>query len=352
METRALIITGILLAVVLCAAVRAGEQKGKSQPPATNGSRQAGEPLARVNGFAITTEDVERYLRVTQTGPQQPVAHEAAALMEQEQFEAQKKKDALKALIEMRLLYELGKDEYFSSDRAQEALKKIGEDEWRKFQERAGSKVRAIQRLSEVGLSVDQYKDLLVQNLVAGQYLREKVNARVSVSPTDVRAYYEAHPEDFKVPRTVVYRQILFTVADKDDEPLQSQKADEALKRTKAGEDFAKIADSCSDERERWLGGLHEVQVPEGLGEWLPPAVQGLAVGQVSEVRRVGGGFCIARLEQVRPPRTAPFEEVQGTIKARLFSRKHAAAQAEYLDEVKGKARIEYCAAAVQLGLP
>jgi parvulin-like peptidyl-prolyl isomerase len=252
----------------------------------------------------------------------------------------------------MRLLYDLGKEEYFGSDTAQETLKKIGEEEWRKFQERAGSKMTAIQRLSEVGLTVDQYKELLVQNLVAGEYLREKVSARVSVSPTEIRAYYEDHREDFKVPQTVVYRQVLLTVVDKADEPAQKQKADEALRRIKAGEDFAKVADSCSEERDKWPGGLHEVQVPEGQADWLPPAVQGLAIGQLSEVRRAGGWFCISRLEEVKPPRAAPFEEVQGTIKAKLLGRKYAAARAEYLDEIKGKAHIEYCPAAAQLGLP
>jgi len=352
MEMRNLMTVAILVGAVLCAAGGAQEQKGEREPPATKASHQAGEPLARVNGSTITSAEVERYLRVTRPVLQQPPAHEASAVADQEQFETQQKKDALKALIEMRLLYESGKDAYFGSDRAQETLKKIGEDEWRKFQERAGSKMKAIQRLSEVGLSVEQYKDLLVQNLVAGEYLREKVSVRMSISPTEVRAYYDGHPEEFKVPRTLVYRQVLFTVVDKQDEPLQKQKADEALKRINAGEDFAKVADSCSDEREKWPGGLHKVQVPDGPAEWMPPAVEGLAAGQASEVRRVGGGFCIARLEEVRPPRTARFEEVQGAIKTKLLTRKHAAAQAEYLDEVKGKARIEYLPAAVQLGLP
>ena len=95
--------------------------------------------------------------------------------------------------------------------------------------------------------------------------------------------------------------------------------------------------------------GVRRVGVPDAMPDWLPPAVTGLAPGQTSEVRRVGAGFSVAHLEQVRPAGPQPFEEVQPAIKDALLQFKRAAARAAYIDELKASARIEYLPAAREL---
>jgi parvulin-like peptidyl-prolyl isomerase len=348
---RARAIAAAVLTASLCAIAWADGPTAEAPAKPPKAGQAAGEPLASVNGYTITTEDVARYLRLMHETP--PEAEDPfIPLQEREQRGVQKRKEALQALIELRLLYEQGLQEYFGSEPSAETLKKVADEEYRKFEQRAGSKLAAMQVLAEAGVTADQYRDILMQDLVAGEVLRDKILSRVSITPGEVRAYYDGHAAELKLPKTFVYRQILLTVIERSEEPAQRRQAEQLLAELKGGADFAKLADAWSADRENHPGGLHEVQVPEEAGDWVPPAVAGLAPGQVSEVRAVAGGLCIARLDEVKPARTAAFEEVQGVIKAKIFAAGKVAAQADYLAELKGKAHVQYFPAAGELGLP
>lgn len=319
---------------------------------ASAGQDRQGEPLVRVNSYLITAAELDRWLRATEAAGQVPVAGTEMGLLEREELEAQRRKEALQNLIERRVLSDLARQRYLGSDSAEQTLAKIADEELRKFEERAGSKLKAVQLLSQAGLTVEQFKEIQVQNVLAGQLLWDEVYSRLSVTPAEIRSYYDEHPDEFKEPKTVVYREILFPVADQDDEAPQREAAEAALREVHSGTDFAAVADRCSADRDRYRGGLHVVGVPDEASDWLPPAVEGLKADQVSEVRRVGAGFSIVKLEEVRPPRVAPFEEAQGMIKAKLLERRRVAAHAEYVAKVTRQARIECYQAAVDLGLP
>ncbi|MHC4593208.1 MAG: peptidylprolyl isomerase [Planctomycetota bacterium] len=208
-----------------------------------------------------------------------------------------------------------------------------------------------MQVFSDLGLSVEDYKELQRQNILGAKLLWDEVHARVHVAPAEARAYYDDNRGEFSIPRTVVYRQILFAVADEEEESAQRERAGSVLEELRGGADFAEMAGQHSADCEEHAGGLHEVPIPEDCAGWTPPAVQGLAPGQVSDVRTVAGGFAIVKLEEVRPPRVPPFEEVQGVIKATLIERKRADAQAAFIEELKQKAQIEYYPAGRRLGL-
>ncbi|MHC5035292.1 MAG: peptidylprolyl isomerase [Planctomycetota bacterium] len=271
--------------------------------------------------------------------------------LEREELEIQRKREALQALVERHLLYEAARERYMQGPSTEKALDRIVEQELEKFEARVGSKLKAMQLFSDLGLSVEDYKELQRQNILGAKLLWDEVHARVHVMPSEARAYYDERRDEFSIPRTVVYRQILFAVVDEEEESAQREQAASVLEELRGGADFAELARRHSADCEEHAGGLHEVAIPEDCADWMPPAVEGLTPGQVSDVRTVAGGFAIVKLEEVRPPRVPPFEEVQGAIKAALIERKRAEAQAEFIEELKQKAQIEYYPAGRRLGL-
>ncbi len=310
------------------------------------------EPLVRVNGHVITAAELDRYLRLVGAATQQAADATPMSAPEREALQAERKKAALKELVETRLLCDLARAEYLDDESAQEALDRVAEDLLRNLEERAGSRLKARQLLAECGLTVEEYKELQCRNWLAAKLLWDKVLSHLHVAPAEVRRYYEEHREDFKVPKTVVYRQILFVVCDEADSAAQRQTAEEVLAQIRNGADFAEAADRYSADRDRCPGGLHQVRVPDELSDWLPPAVDGLAPGDVTGVREVAGGFAIVRLEKVAPSHIPPFEEVHGGIKTRLLARRRAIARAAYVEKARREARLEYYPAAAKLGLP
>jgi parvulin-like peptidyl-prolyl isomerase len=310
------------------------------------------EPVARVNGYPITARELDQQAGLAEGGG--PPAWDPLPMgpREREAAETQRRREVLEAIIERRVLYDLARDEYEIGEAAEKALERAAEDELSKLEDRLGSRLRAMEMLSQAGLTVEDFKDLQKQNLLAARLLWDKVYSQVSVSPADAREFYEEHTDRFVLPRAVLYRQILFVCADAEETAARREEAEDVLEQIRAGRDFGEAADACSDDRDAYAGGLHEVAVPEELPDWLPPAVEGLEPGETSEVRQVAGGLAIVRLEEVRPPAVAPFEQVQQSIKARLLDRRRAAALADYVERAKARARIEYYPAAHRMGLP
>jgi hypothetical protein len=111
------------------------------------------------------------------------------------------------------------------------------------------------------------------------------------------------------------------------------------------------MADRYSADSAKFPGGLHQVELPKDHVDWRPDVLQGLPAGQLSDVRKVGDAFCIARLERIEEPRTLAFADVEEAIRNALLEQKRADAQAAYVAELRRKARIQYLAGAEELGL-
>ena len=308
------------------------------------------EAMARVNGRAITADEVERFMRLSQPGAP-PVSPELMTTTVYEEFLARRKKEAIESLIERHLLCELARQEYLDGQATSQPLDEHAEQELKKLEERAGSPAKARRLLTDLGLNVDQFKQLQIENALATKLLFDKVYSHVHASPTEVRKYYDEHREDFRVERSVVYRQILFVVVDRAEELTQRERAESVHRRIVQGLDFAEGADRYSADSEMYPGGWREVRVPDYLPDWLPPTVVGLEPGQLSGVRRLAGGFSVARLEEVKPARVLPFEEAQPRITEDILQRERAAARAEYVGKLKEEAGIEYLPPAAALGL-
>ncbi len=308
------------------------------------------EPLVRVNGHVITTADLERSLRLQGAVAEQerlPGPPDA----EYEQLRAQRRKDALQGLIDRQLLLQKARKEYLGDVDIAGVMDALAEDQFERVCEQVGSRLRLQHLLSQSSVTVKEFKRRQAENLLINKLLLDEVYATVHVSPAQIRRYYREHRDEFTVPRTIVYRQMFFPVVGSEELAPVRRKAAAVRRQILQGAEFARLADEHSADADRYPGGLHEVAVPEQQGDWVPPAVEGLEPGQLSEVRRVSGGLAIVRLEEIRPAHVLPFEQVQSGIREELLQAEKAEAYNRYVARLRERAVLMEYPAASEMGL-
>ncbi|WP_418139219.1 SurA N-terminal domain-containing protein [Oceanimonas smirnovii] len=182
----------------------------------------------------------------------------------------------------------------------------------------------------------------------------EQFEASAAVSEEEAKAWYEAHPERFQRPEQVKLNYVLLdagtvTAADIDEQAIEdyyaanqasytqpeqrrvahimvnkgddaAEKIDGILSRLNAGEDFAELAETESDDTFTGEKGGELDWMEAGT---LDPAFDNAAfalaeTGDVSGVVETDFGLHIIKLLEVRPAQVKPLDEVRNSIAERL----------------------------------
>jgi peptidyl-prolyl cis-trans isomerase SurA len=156
--------------------------------------------------------------------------------------------------------------------------------------------------------------------------IQKEVRQKVNISPDEVKAYYDAHPEEFSIGKErFKLAQILIAVP-ANASPAQVEaarvKAEGIRKQLLDGADFGKLALEYSDDDSKSQGGeLGDFS----RGDMIDPiqnAVDQMKVGAISEPIRTDHGFHIVKLEAHDTVGVKPFAEVSGQIQEKLVSEK------------------------------
>ena len=162
------------------------------------------------------------------------------------------------------------------------------------------------------------------QDKLSLAYVQEKVVKDLSVSDEDMRLYYRSHKDDYKVPAQVKVRHILLRVRKKADKEVVEQtrrRAEDILKKAKAGEDFAVLAAAFSeDPGSRDRGGDLGWVVRSKLDPAFAKAAFAAKKGQYTEPVRSAYGFHLLKVEDRRPASQLPYEAVTERIRKKLMS--------------------------------
>lgn len=145
--------------------------------------------------------------------------------------------------------------------------------------------------------------------------------------------YYQKHPEAFGIPGMVRVSQIQFRLPEKADDAAKAAtkaKAESALKRLRAGEPFADVAEALTENPQAKVakGDLGFLQ-PE-KDAWLKKSVENLKVGQFSEVLESPVGYEIILLQDKRDAMVAPYANVRESILQRIRQEAQAKAREQY----------------------
>jgi peptidyl-prolyl cis-trans isomerase D len=156
----------------------------------------------------------------------------------------------------------------------------------------------------------------------------QAIRDRTPVSAEDVQRQYQDNQAQYSTPEQVRASHILFKTEGKDEAEVRKQ-AEAVLKRAKAGEDFAKLANQYTDEEVgKTRGGDLDFFGRGQMAKEFEETSFALKPGEISDLVQTQFGLHIIKLTDQRPASTRPLDEVKSQIEDQIkWDRAQAEAQ-------------------------
>lgn len=194
------------------------------------------------------------------------------------------------------------------------------------------------------GESLSAYRASVYRALLAKKAEQIAVDAKVNVTDSEVKSYYEANRNQFKRPRQFKASHILIKVppsSNTDEVEGYKKKSEELLVRAKAGEDFYNLAYYNSDDASKYVGGdvgyFHEGQAAEEF----EAAVLKMKPGEIAGPVRTLYGFHIIKLVEVNEPRQLSFEEMKDKLRQTLEKKERETLYEAWMTGLKKKYQLQ-----------
>ena len=197
--------------------------------------------------------------------------------------------------------------------------------------------------LAREGLTFDQYRVELREQMALSRLANKYVRTGVAVEEAEVRTYYDRNHAQFSLPEEMRVRHLLVKVP-AGATPAQvagvQERAGALMARLQAGEDFVRlIREAGEGPTAAQDGDLGFLQLGQAIPE-IDDAAKRLKPGEYAGPLRTEDGFQIIRLEEVRTP-VRPFERVKEEITRLLFEQKMENTYRTFLQSLRSESHIE-----------
>ncbi|HEY6874581.1 MAG TPA: peptidylprolyl isomerase [Geobacteraceae bacterium] len=286
---------------------------------------------AIVNDNPITTYEVDREAAL--------ITREAARKSAPTDEGAKLRTTALNQLIDKRL----------AEEKIKELDIKVSEEELRQaiddvMKQNNLTQETLVAALQAQGLTFDQYKAQLREQIERLRLMGQEVRSKVQVGDKEVREYYDANLARFGN-EMFQARHIYFKIDDKTppaDVKRTMATAMSVLQEARSGKDFAELAKKYSDDQLTAKDGGELGSFKKG--EMLPEIEETVATmqpGEISDLVSTPAGFHIIKLEKRFVKSTKSFEEAKGEIEELLFRKKSEERYNQWIADLRKGAAIE-----------
>jgi len=197
----------------------------------------------------------------------------------------------------------------------------------------------------ETGKSYEDFKDDLKKNFYVQGVVREEVMRKIQFKNEEVRAYYDAHKDEFQREERVFLREITISTQGKQDDPVAlaaaQKKAKDLVDRARRGERFNELAQANSDSQTAKDGGALDPYKKGELAPAIESAVWDKERGTVTDPINIGSALLILRVEDHHKAGLADFEEVQQEIENRILGSRQQVALRAYLTKLRDVSFLE-----------
>ncbi|GBC59109.1 hypothetical protein DENIS_0040 [Desulfonema ishimotonii] len=148
---------------------------------------------------------------------------------------------------------------------------------------------------------------------------------KAEVSQEEITEYFESHPDEFKEPKTVEARHILFKLeSDSSPETVEKrkEKASEVLALAREGKDFAELAKEYSEGPTRSKGGFLGKFRKETMVKPFADKAFSMKAGEISEPVRTRFGWHLIKVEKVNEAKTFTLAESTEKIRSKIAGEK------------------------------
>ncbi len=194
------------------------------------------------------------------------------------------------------------------------------------------------------GMSLERLRADARVDMVITKLLESEVATAAPATDDDVRAFYEKNPDKFKQEESMRASHILIMVDQKADEAARKKaraEIDAILKRARAGEDFAKLAQAHSQDGSAAQGGDLDFFARGRMVPEFDKVAFALEPGEISDVVTTQFGYHIIKATDRRAAETVPLEKVSPQVKQYLTNQKKQERADSFVAGLKQKSRIE-----------
>ncbi len=199
------------------------------------------------------------------------------------------------------------------------------------------------------GITPQQFRDQVIEQAVVKAVIDRELRAKISITPEQIKKFYDENMKMFQQPETVKVSHILLTTKDdvthtelsQDQKRAKAEKIKKLLDRAKAGEDFAKlVTENSEDAATRDKNG--EYTFARGS---MPPEFEAasfsLKPGQISDIVVSAFGFHIIKCLEKTPAKPADLSSMEKMITESLIVQEVQKAIPAYVEQLKKEADVQ-----------
>ena len=316
-------------------------------PPLSPADTVIEEIIARINNQIITRAEYTRSKETLKQEAQQQDPANATKIVEE------RDKDVLRDLIDQQLLLEKGKDLGITADT--EVIKRL--DEMRKDMHMDSMEDLEKAAVSQ-GISYEDFKQNLKNQIITQQVISREVGSRVNVSREEMQQFYDEHKAQMEQPEQIRLSELLITEkkdkappADEEQELAAARaKAEDLLAQIRKGAAFDAIAKKNSDGPTAAQGGDLGYFKRATLAKELEDKTFAMKPGEVSDVIRTKQGFVILKVTEHQQVGVPPLSEIEGRVQEAITVQKMQPALRAYLQKLREDAYIKIADGYVDTG--
>jgi peptidyl-prolyl cis-trans isomerase SurA len=318
----------------------------KTEPPVAVTVKVEQEPVAPTRGkvtnaiAAIVNDDVvtlyevnrEAQLVIRETEKKSPL---------DDATRSQIRRTVLERVVEKKLIEQKIKE--LNIKVTEEEIRQSIEDI--KKQNSIPSQEALVSALAGQGLSFDQYRAQMQEQIEKLKLVSVEVRDKIHVSEVEKREFYDANTLKFTEDDSYRARHIFFKTNEKasaDDIKRSMTSALMVLAEAKSGRDFIELAKTYSeDPAARKDGGDLGLFKKGDMQPELESAIIAMKPGEVSELVYTPIGFHIIKLEERIAGKLKPYDGLKAEIEEAVYRKKSEERFSQWAKDLRGKASVE-----------
>ncbi len=296
-----------------------------------NGGKVVEEIIARVNNEIITKSEYDKALTSAEEDAKQECDNKCTP-QQLQQMADDRKKSALRDLVDQSLLVQRGKDMSISVET--DVIKQLDQI---RIQNKLADMDALEKAVTSQGLNWEDFKNNIRNHLLTQKVIGQEVGSHITIADSDARKFYEEHKAEMVAPESVALAEIMVSTDGKKEAELADlkKKAETARKRVDDGEDFAEIAKRMSDGSTKEQGGYLGTYKRGELAKQIEDKVFAMKKKQLTEVMETKQGYLILEVLEHYSEGQQPYEVVKDKIMNQLYEERMQPALKKYLETLR-----------------
>jgi peptidyl-prolyl cis-trans isomerase C len=198
--------------------------------------------------------------------------------------------------------------------------------------------------LAKMNLSEAELKSKLRQDMAIKKLIDQQVASKVTITPDEMKEFYNSHSELFKAPEMVRASHILIKVepnASDADKAKARERIVAIQQRIKKGDDFATVAKEASECPSGANGGDLDYFQRGQMVKPFEDVAFSLKPGSVSDIVETQFGYHLIKVADKKDASTVSFDEVKVKLEDYMKQQKINEQLGQYVGQLKTGAKIE-----------